>query len=151
MGIKEDFPKLCRVVATDEAIKRLWIAPRDQKRIGTVVGYSRDLNSVRLHWDGHSPKTCETWHGDFVKRVRNRVARTDVEKINAQALATRERTKAENWVKLGEANGILRAIDALVGVQKNSEIDFTGAIATLRALFPKDVSVRECKTIADGL
>jgi len=69
MNAREKFALGQRVQFTARA-KLLW--PRTNARItcphiATVKGYSRDLQSVRVLFDGH--KACQYYHMDFLEPV----------------------------------------------------------------------------------
>lgn len=44
-------------------------AREGRSKTGTVVGYSADKTSIRVHWDGTKPKSGHTVHPQFLKRL----------------------------------------------------------------------------------
>jgi hypothetical protein len=61
--LKVDFPKGLRVRLTDRG---MGLARTLVPRSGVVVGYSRDLEAVRIRWDGK--QTIEPWRPGHVRR-----------------------------------------------------------------------------------
>jgi len=64
-SIRVAFPKGCRVKLT--AMGRLVAHHRRESRVGTVTGYCRDAEALRVMWEGF--KAVQEWHRDFVERV----------------------------------------------------------------------------------
>ena len=59
------FPKGCRVRLP--AMGRLVAYHRRESPVGTVMGYCRDGDALRVLWDGD--KAIQAWHRDYVERV----------------------------------------------------------------------------------
>ena len=64
-SIRLAFPKGCRVRLS--TMGRLVAHHRRESRVGTVTGYCRDAEALRVMWEGF--KAVQEWHRDFVERV----------------------------------------------------------------------------------
>src|SRR4051794_17011294 len=49
-------------------------------RIGTIVGFSKDLNHPRVHWDGTSPTTVYSYHPDLIEALMQSASDPEVGK-----------------------------------------------------------------------
>ena len=57
-----------RVIKSENALKNGVIPRKNFLVKGTIVGFSRDKNCVRVLWDGNKTSTM-TLHEDFVERA----------------------------------------------------------------------------------
>ena len=64
-NIRLAFPKGCQVRLT--AMGRLAAHRCRDSRVGTVTGYCRDAEALRVMWEGF--KAVQEWHRDFVERA----------------------------------------------------------------------------------
>jgi hypothetical protein len=65
LDLRLAFPKGCRVRLTTMGL--LVAHHRRESRVGTVTGYCRDSEALRVLWDGY--RAIQAWHRDFVERV----------------------------------------------------------------------------------
>ena len=59
------FPRGCRVTLT--SMGKLVAHHRHESRVGSVTGYCRDSDALRVLWDGY--RVIQSWHRDYVERV----------------------------------------------------------------------------------
>ncbi len=51
---------------TDTSLDRSGARYCSSKR-GTVIGFGRNFPTIRVHWDGHSPRSVYSYHCSFLE------------------------------------------------------------------------------------